>query len=339
MKIPKAEHRGNLWRIQLNIDGQRHVVTAADEAECIAKAAALKAGLVPDSGGSKRTLSECVEGYILRKSNVLSPSTIRGYRILQRNRFTDLMPMPVRKITKPMLQAAVNREALLCSPKTLKNAVGLILAAMADETGTRYTITTPQAVVKEHPFLSPDQVPLFLEAIKGSSIEIPCLMGLWSLRCSEILGLRWQDIDLTHGLIHVNGACVPDETGALVRKDSTKNKTSRRAVPICDRLAELLRPLAEGKDADAPVVTITPLGLRKHINAVCQRNDLPLIGVHGLRHSFISVGYLAGVPVTVLQELGGWSNDATIKKHYLHIAQADKTRYQNSMLDKFSSLF
>lgn len=320
------------------IDGKRHYVSAADEATCIAKAMELKAGLMAPGTDSQRTLAGAVDSYINRKSNVLSPSTIRGYRIIYRNRFKDLMKKPVRKITRSILQTAINNEAASCSPKTLKNAVGLVLAAIEEETGARLSVTTPQVAVNEHPFLSPEQVPMFLEAIKGTDIEIPCLLGLWSLRRSELLALRWKDIDTYHRLIHVAGSYVPDENNKYILKDTTKNASSARAVPMCDRLHELLKPQKNRALPNSPVVSIHPETLRKRINAICDEKKLPLIGVHGLRHSFVSVGYLADVPVQVLMEVGGWANDATLKRHYLHIAQSDKSRYQNNLLNMFNSI-
>ncbi|MCF0174062.1 MAG: hypothetical protein HUJ95_01860, partial [Bacteroidales bacterium] len=74
------------------------------------------------ANGKKRipTLSEAIDEYIETRSNILSPATIRGYRIIQRARFTEYMPKPVNAPVD--WQRAVNDEVKLCSPKTLKNA-------------------------------------------------------------------------------------------------------------------------------------------------------------------------------------------------------------------------
>lgn len=334
MKIPKCYKRGDMWSCQLMVDGQRRYVSAADEATCLAKAMELRAGLrqLPDTD---RTLAQAMDAYINRKSNVLSPSTIRGYRIIYRNRFLDLQRKPVKKITHKVLQAAINAEADKVSAKTLKNATALVVSAILEETGTRLNVTTPAAPVKEHPFLVPDQIPIFLEAIKDTDIEIACLLGLWSLRRSELLALRWEDVDLYRRLVHVNGAYVPDENNQYQRKDTTKNASSTRAVPMCQRLYELLKAKKNKMLPSRPVVTINPNTLRNRINALCREHGLPAVGIHGLRHSFVSVGYMANVPIHVLMEIGGWANDATLKKHYLHIAQADKKHYQDVILKLF----
>lgn len=336
MKLPKPVKRGGTWSCQIMIDGQRHYVSALDEATCLAKAAELRAGLLqlPDTD---RTLGQALDFYINRKSNVLSPSTIRGYRIIYRNRFLDLQRKPVKKITQKLLQAAINAEAEKVSAKTLKNATALVVSAILEETGTRLNVTTPAAPVKEHPFLVPDQIPIFLEAIKDTDIEIACLLGLWSLRRSELLALRWEDVDLYRRLVHVNGAYVPDENNEYQRKDTTKNASSTRAVPMCQRLFDLLKAKKNKMLPSRPVVTINPNTLRNRINALCREHGLPAVGIHGLRHSFVSVGYMANVPIHVLMEIGGWANDATLKKHYLHIAQADKSHYQTVMLQLFNT--
>ena len=338
MNIPKPTHHGNMWRIYVTVDGKRYPVTDKDPDVCQAKAALLKSGLQAPGTDSTRTLTQAIDCYIDRKSNILSPSTIRGYRIVQRNRFQDLMNKPVKKITRSMLEAAVNRDSETCSPKTIKNAIGLICTVISYETGNRMVVSSPAVSVNEHPYLTPDQLPFFMDAITDTDIEIPCLLGLWSLRRSEMLGLRWRDIDMKHRTIHVSGAYVPGPDNQFIRKDTAKNKTSQRVVPMCARLYDLLLPLSKKADPDDLILTINPETLRKRVNALCDSIGLPAIGVHGLRHSFVSIGYMSGVPEDVLMEIGGWANDATIKRHYLHISQQDKSRYANSMLDKFSSL-
>ena len=44
------------------------------------------------------TIADAVDGYIAAKQNVLAPSTIRGYRILRRNRLQSIMKLDVRAV-------------------------------------------------------------------------------------------------------------------------------------------------------------------------------------------------------------------------------------------------
>ena len=79
-------------------------------------------------------------------------------------------------------------------------------------------------------------------------------------------------------------------------------------------------------------------GLDLPINGeVCEREGLPLIGAHGLRHSFASLGHHVGVPAHEMQLLGGWTDAGTMKRIYEHIAAADMLKAQNAIARFFDS--
>lgn len=95
-------------------------------------------------------------------------------------------------------------------------------------------------------------------------------------------------------------------------KDTPKNITSRRSIPMCDRLYKLL--LSEEHVSNDRVVKVYPNIIERRVNKVCAANNLPLIGAHGLRHSFASLAYYLKIPEKVAMEIGGWANDTTMKK-------------------------
>lgn len=64
-----------------------------------------------------------------------------------------------------------------------------------------------------------------------------------------------------------------------------------------------------------------------HINSICTKNGLPKVGIHGLRHSFVSLAYHLGVPEKVVMDIGGWSDYQTMRRIYTHIAKSDVSRY------------
>ena len=153
-----------------------------------------------------------------------------------------------------------------------------------EATGQRITVRLPQVVANERPFLEPEQIPVFVAAVRGTSVEIPALLALSSLRRSEFMALRWSDVDLGHGVIHVSGAAVYGPDGKLVRKNETKNKSSRRTVPIIPPLRAAFESASREGEL---VVNMAPNAIMLHINRICKRNGLPEVGLHGLRHSFV----------------------------------------------------
>ena len=155
------------------------------------------------------------------------------------------------------------------------------------------------------------------------------MLGLSSMRRSEILALRWENVDLKNRLIHIKGAAVFNSDNVLVHKKTNKNKSSSRTIPIM--MDELYCALEREKQKSGLVCTTHPNVLKDRINSICKRNDLPLVGVHGLRHSFASLSKKLGMPEQLTMSLGGWSDYNTMRKIYTHISQKDAESYKNAM--------
>lgn len=334
MKIPKARQLpSGAWFCRVRIDGQDIAITRGTEKEAIAEAMAVKAGIKEaEKRPKKKTLTAAVDDYIEVRQNILSPSTIRGYRIIQNNRFQSMMKKDVFSVTQEQWQRAVNLESRRLNAKTLTNSWRFLSSVISETTGTQIKIRLPQIVANERPWLTPEQIPTFVDAVKGHSIEIPALLALSSLRCSELLNLRWADIDLEKGVLRVNGAAVCDEDGNLIRRQETKNKTSRRVVPI---IPPLHAALENSTTRGEYVVTMTANGIYKHINRVCVENDLPEVGIHGLRHSFASLAFKLEMPEKVAMQIGGWANDQTMRRIYTHLAQEQIADHSQDFVNFF----
>ena len=98
---------------------------------------------------------------------------------------------------------------------------------------------------------------------------------------------------------------------------------------------ELWNALSAAENKTGFVYTGHPDTLRRQVNRVCAANGLPEVGVHGLRHSFASLAYHIGMPEKVTMEIGGWSDNQTMRKIYTHVAQSDRSKYANAMADFF----
>ena len=223
-----------------------------------------------------------------------------------------------------------------CSPKTLRNAWGLVSAAMRNVGIAPPVLALPEIVTEEHPFLQPEQIPVFQKAIEGSPVELAALLGLHSLRRSEIYDLTMNDIDIDNGTIRVKGAAVLDKSGKLVHKKENKNKTSTRTVPIMmPRLTELLTEL-KAEEKDGYLVDYYSNRVYKLVNAACKKNNLPEIGCHGLRHSFVSLAYHLGWDELTTMRIAGYSDFNTMRRIYTHLAESDKNRNIDKMAQFFS---
>lgn len=339
MKVPtpKKMSSGN-WYINMRLGGESINVTEPSERACIRSAQLIKAEYLAGKREAKKaplTLSDAIDKYIVSRENVVSPSTVRGYRNIQNTRFQSYMKKRIDAFTPELCQKMVNEEAMRCGAKTLKNAWGLISSVLRYHTITPPAVKLPQLVQNERPFLDPEQISVFVSAVKGEDVEIPALLALCSLRTSEIRALTWDQVDFRRNIVHVRGSVVYDEDRNLVHRQENKNTTSRRDVPMIPQLAEALRSAERTSDYIVPG-SIQHVYLR--INKICRANALPEVGLHGLRHSFASLAYHLNMPPKIAQQIGGWANDQVMQRIYTHIAQADLISNQNKMLDYYKNL-
>lgn len=317
---PKKQPSGS-WFVRVTVDGVTHPITRPTKRECINEAMAIKSRAKEAKRRNPTTLTKAMDSYIESRENVLSPSTIRGYKAIQRLRFQTAMHKVIEDVTNEQWQRLVNAEAKQCSAKTLKNAWGFVASVIYDATGRKVSVRLPQVVDNDLPFLTAEQIPTFLGAIKGDFCEIAILLGLSGLRRSEIMAVKWEDIDLQAGCIHVHGSAVLDKNGKLIYREENKNKSSRRTVPFL--LPQLREAVQAAEKKTAYAVTCNPNTIYNSTNRACRRAGLPEIGAHGLRRSFASLAYHLNMPEAVTMKAGGWSDIYTMRKIYTKISEKD----------------
>ncbi len=339
MKFPTAKKLpSGSWNCRVRVNGQDISITRSTQKAAVAEAMAIKAGIKSSIRQEPllrkaKTVNQAIEDYICSRENVLSPATTRGYRAIQHNRFKQARNLRIYEISAEKWQRIVNAEAKLCSPKTLRNAWNFLSAVIFETTSVRISVRLPQIVEKDAPFLTPEQIPIFVEAIHGQPFEIAALLALSSLRRSEILALRWNDIDLKHKIIHISGSAVIGEDNRLKHKAANKNHTSKRTIPIIPPLAAALEQCNK-LSSDELVVTTSPNTLYSQVNRVCRSTGLPEVGVHGLRRSFASLAYHLNLSEEVTMRIGGWSNIYTMRKIYTKLSAKDIAD-QSALLQDF----
>lgn len=344
MKIPKATKLpSGKWRIQLRLGGESYSITEDTLKGAQRRAERIKAeyrvttlqkekALRSDSKGI--TVKEAMERYVKSRPAKTSPSTLRGYDIIVKNRWRSIANRKLADIKPGEWQGIVDAEAALWSPKTLRNAWGLLEAAIKKAGYAVPVVTLPDKERKEPSFLAPEQIPVFIAAVYPTKYAVPALLALSSMRLSEILALDWANIPPTPDFIAVRGAVVQNRQHKMVRKDSNKTAGSARNVPIL--IPELREAIERDRKPSGPV-SVTGGRLRDGINRVCREAGLPEVGVHGLRHSFASLAYHLGVPERITMEIGGWTSPETVNRIYTHIAQSDINRYSAAFGDFFKN--
>lgn len=339
MKVPEPRKlKSGTWFIQLRLDGVSVPVSASSARECKRQAELIKAEHRAGKRIQRRgmpTLRKAIDAYISAREKILSPSTVDGYRRIQRNRFQSVMDKP---ISGEGWQALINAEkAGGASPKTIRNAYRFVVSVLTENGIQPGKVTLPALEGNTRAWLEPEQVKKLVKAADGTPSALPVFLALHSLRRSEIAALTWEDIDLDKRTITVAGAVVQDENHNFVSKPTNKTAKSKRTIPIM--IPELLVMLASTPQEarHGVLVDCKPHNIADRINAACRRAGVPEVGTHGLRHSFASLAYHLGMSELQTMELGGWSNTQTMHGIYTHLAAADRLKAENKISKFFAN--
>lgn len=276
------------------------------------------------------TVGDAIDRYIESKENVLSPSTIGGYRVIRRNQMQGLMDVPLDEITNVLVQAEINKEALRLSPKTLRNAHGLLSAALGaylPDFPLRTTLPAKEHKVVELP--TPEEV---VDAIKGTDIELPCLLAIWlSLRMSEVRGIRYKDI--SGNVLTVRNVKIKFGAEEYTRQKTKTYKSTR----LHELPPELVDMIGTG-ESEEYVVTMPAQTITKKLKRYVERSCGKAVTFHELRHINASVMHMLGVPDKYAMERGGWSTDGVLKSVYQHTFDAKRREIDRQINDYFTGL-
>lgn len=327
MKIPTPKKLpSGSWTAVVMVDGKRISVTRPSKRECSLAIMELKTGKTQPERRVKMTVGEAIDRYIDSRDAVLSPSTIAGYRRLRVNALQDLMDLQAADVTQELVQRSINLMARDKSPKTVRNAHGLLVAALADVRPDLHLRTRfPQRVKYDISIPSEGDISAILTAASGSNVELPVMLAVvLGLRMSEILGLKWEDVD--GNTLHIRRALVDEG------EKTTKTSSSKRDLPLTHYLKELLDATPH---TDEHIVPLTRRAIYDRFQRLCRKAGIQHYRFHDLRHINASVMLALGVPNKYAQERMGHATDNMLKNVYQHTM----TERQQAVADQIESYF
>ena len=292
------------------------------------------------SGHPNLTVGDAIDEYIEIKSAVLSPATINGYKKCRRNYFATLYPIGVYSLTQVAVQAAINREALTHSPKTIRNAYALLTSALKlFRPDFVLHITLPQKVKNEIRIPKETEIKQLLSVTKGTNMYLPILFGACcGLRRSEISALTWDDIDFDAATLTVRRALVFDEHNNLVEK-GTKTTAGTRTIRLFPAVLDALKNAREEKNGDATDrICISPSNITNNFGRILSRQRLPSYRFHDLRHYTVSVMLSLNIPKKYIADYVGHETEAMIDQVYGHIMERKKNAVEDLMQEYFSEI-
>lgn len=258
--------------------------------------------------------------YMETKSNLLSPSTVRGYTSIVKQIPADMEDVYVANITKPMLQAEVNRYAADHSPKSAKN-YGMFLTTVCAFYGNEIRgIQYPQMVKKESYIPTVEELRAILKDLEGTNFYVPVFLGCRGLRLSEVCALTLEDLS-EDNILTIDKAKVRAVEHYETKTTKTVNSARRIAIPA--RIADIIR-------AQGYIYTGHPCSIYRKLIRAEERLGIPSFSFHQLRHFFASYAHYEGFVDKAIQDDAGWATDATMKATYRQAMDKDAISRQIS---------
>ncbi|RPF47109.1 site-specific recombinase XerD [Thermodesulfitimonas autotrophica] len=254
----------------------------------------------------------------------------------------------------PGLSPAYVRKVHVIIHEALKHAVRWELAYrnVAD------AVDPPKVTRQEIRPLTERELDRLFGAVKDSYLYVPtCIAVATGLRLGEVLALRWEDVDLKHGVITVKRAQkvrrqkTENGTTYEITYGPPKSKNSKRSVEIPPSLVELLKHhrLAQKKDKlffgaayqDNGLVCCLQDGrpirnesFGSHFRDVAHKAGLK-ISFHSLRHCHASWLVRMGESLKVVSARLGHSGIGITADYYAHLfpdAQKEAAKKVDSLL-------
>jgi integrase len=281
----------------------------------------------------------------LQKSSV-RPKTYKSYHgIVHRHLIPMIGAHRIEKLTQQHVHeliAAKAGEGL--SPRTVLYIRNVLRAALNQAMkgdlvarNVAMLVDPPKVDPYEAHALSLAEAGRLIDTLRGDRLEALYAVALSvGMRQGEVLGLRWEDVDLDIGRITIRKQL--QVINGQPTFTEPKSRKSRRAIPLPAAVLETLRQhrkrqleermLAGGKwQGQWELVFCTPIGtpidhsnLRKHFKQALTRAGLPAIRFHDMRHSASSFLAARGVHPSVAQAILGHANVSTTLSVYTQVS-------------------
>ncbi len=258
-----------------------------------------------------------IEDWVNRKKPLLRSTTYDNYISMIKAHIAPYFNEKGLKLTdiKPMhLQAYINKKLETLSSNTVRKHMSLIQTAMHDAlindliaSNPAEKVTKPRYIKPKHTYYKAEGLEKLLNEVKGSVIEVPVFIAaMFGLRRSEVLGLRWCDIDFENKTLTVNGSVTRrnvDGKWTDVFDTTLKTEASNGTYVLNDSVCEYFHSIYEKNQSlisntndYKEFICVNAVGERLKLDFVTHKfselleeHGLKHIRFHDLRHSVLSL--------------------------------------------------
>ena len=295
-----------------------------------------------DTGGFIKPTKETFGSFLQRHlddyiSTQIRATTLEAYQQRGKHLIDGLGHIPVSELREEHLHKYYREKSKTLSPGTLIKHHNLLRSALSQgviwRTLTRNVaeaVKAPKVSRKEMRALTGPEVHRMLEACEDTAWHSIFHTLTWTgLRRSELLGLRWKDVDLILASLRVVQSVQRLNTGEFIVQEP-KTASGRRTIALSPASCLVLREHREKQEADATLLgrqlaeddlvfshpdgsPRDPSTLTLAFRRLTRRVGLDGVRLHDLRHTMASLYLEQGVnPKTVAERLGHASVTITL---------------------------
>jgi len=286
------------------------------------------------------------EWYATYKANRIKDTTAYAYQLIFRQIYKQWEDVPINQIGTKDIQEFLNErkhlaEKYLCEMLIIIKSIfesarrdGYIKENPA--TDKRIVIPSKKKIVRKALTLEEmKDILLSLERLNEMDRRYMMLLLFTGMRRGEVLGVKWEDLDLKRNVIRVerNITFPRGKNGCSIGTPKTESGT--REIPVTPELMKSLQPLGEHGFIIGGEEPITLSIHRRMMERINRQIDLHGASPHIFRHSYATLLNDAGASIKTIQSIIGHSDVQTTINRYVHSRDDKKqeaVRSVNEML-------
>lgn len=290
---------------------------------------------------SSLTFKEYTEEWLANyKVGKCKPTTLNGYHaMLQKHLYPAFGEMPIDRIETKSIQTFLNERQELSAKylRDIKNLLSQILESAKrdhlcqDNHANDPRLSIPSEKKKNRKALTNDEVSDILKhmnLLTHHEQKYLALLIFTGMRRGEVLGLRFEDIDLMNNELSVSRNVTYAENQPHI--STPKTKSGFRTIPILPGLLPYLLPLKEQGfvigDGETPLTNTQFRTLFRHIQ---EKVDLHGATSHTFRHTMGTFLNDTGADVKTIQGILGQKDYKTTMDRYVHPVETRKQEAAN----------
>lgn len=369
----RCNHEGTIfkrkngsWRAQVSIHGRRLSFSGKTQKECQdwLKETIRQMDEGYSYSSTQVTLRQFMKNWLVSIEPSRAPSTFQLYRSTVEN---EIIPrignIKLKDLRPDHIQSLYDlRIAEGGTPYTIKRIHKVLHCAL--EHGVKlgllvrnpaHVVTIPKLERKEMRFYTDEQVQQFLSTAKETQDRLYTLYYLaihTGMRKSELLGLRWQDIDGEKGTLQVKYQLVWKK-GGRYELTAPKTRSSKRSMILGQGAIDVLKEHqvlqqleqayygSDWEDHGLVFPSMTGKPMRGHtvsvaFEQVASKAKLPKIRFHDLRHTAATMMLNFGIPAIIVSKRLGHARASITLDVYGHLIPS-KQEEAAALMDRLMS--